>query len=85
MNDIRHKREPMKKKNKTIVRKLTAVSPNNYTGVLEQLKADIQQTQLRAALSVTKELILFYWRTGKLLSEMISNQGWGFKNFREAF
>jgi predicted nuclease of restriction endonuclease-like (RecB) superfamily len=83
MNDTRHKREPMKKKNKTIVSKLEVITPNTYTGVLEQLKADIQQTQLRAALSVTKELILFYWRTGKLLSEMISNQGWGSKTLEK--
>lgn len=70
-------------KKKTIVRKSDVVNPNNYAGVLEQLKADIQQTQLRAALSVTKELILFYWRTGKLLSEMISNQGWGSKTLEK--
>jgi predicted nuclease of restriction endonuclease-like (RecB) superfamily len=52
---------------------------NSYTKVLEQLKADIQQTQLKATLSVTKEATLLYWRTGKILSEMVLKNEWGSK------
>lgn len=53
--------------------------PENYTKVFERLKADIQQTQLKAALAVTKELIMLYWRTGKVLLEMSVKGGWGAK------
>ena len=55
------------------------VDPKGYAKLFEQLKADIKQTQLRAALSVTKELILLYWRTGKVLSEKVNNERWGSK------
>lgn len=68
----------MTKKN-AISRKNDLVDPKGYTKLFEQLKADIKQTQLRAALSVTKELILLYWRTGKVLSERVYNEGWGAK------
>ncbi|MFH0898613.1 MAG: PDDEXK nuclease domain-containing protein, partial [bacterium] len=43
------------------------------------LKKDIQQTQLQAALAVTRELIMLYWRTGKSLSEKITKEKWGAK------
>lgn len=47
--------------------------------LLGQIKTDIQQSQLIAALSVTKELTLLYWRIGKMLSEKITIEGWGAK------
>jgi predicted nuclease of restriction endonuclease-like (RecB) superfamily len=56
-----------------------AVNQSSYANVFDRLKADIQQTQLKAALSVTKEVTLLYWRTGQVLSEMVSNGGWGAK------
>jgi hypothetical protein len=62
----------MPKKNESIV-------PKSYSKVLEQLKTDIQQTQLKAALSVTKELTMLYWRTGKTLSQWSSEEKWGAK------
>ncbi len=46
---------------------------------MDQIKNDIRQAQLRAALSVTRELTTLYWRFGKRLSENISEQGWGAK------
>ena len=48
-------------------------------GSTPQLKADIQQTQLKAALSVTKELTMLYWRIGKALLKKSSQEGWGAK------
>ena len=51
--------------------------PASYSRFLEQIKTDILQTQLRAALSITKELIMFYWRTGKILSTKAKDAGWG--------
>ena len=52
---------------------------SNYITFLNEVKADIQQTQLRAALSVTQELTKLYWRIGKRLSERASEEGWGAK------
>ena len=37
------------------------------------------QTQLKAALSVSFELTMLYWRIGKELSEKIVVEGWGAK------
>lgn len=51
----------------------------SYGSLLQQIKTDIQQSQLRAALSVTKELTLLYWRIGKTLSEKIAEEKWGAK------
>ena len=52
---------------------------SGYATFLDQIKSDIRQAQLRAALSVTRELTTLYWRIGKRLSENISEQGWGAK------
>ena len=64
---------------KPVSKKTDIADPNSYAKLFEQLKLGIKQTQLRAALSVTKELIMLYWRTGKMLSEKINNEGWGSK------
>lgn len=56
----------------------TLTSPN-YIAFLEQIKADILQAQLKAALSITTELTLLYWRIGKMLSEKIDVEAWGTK------
>jgi predicted nuclease of restriction endonuclease-like (RecB) superfamily len=52
---------------------------NEYANFLENIKKDILQTQLRAAVSVTEELTLLYWRIGKALSEKMKAKGWGAK------
>ncbi len=62
-----------------MVKKNELAIPKSYAKVFEQLKADIQQTQLKAALSVTKELTMLYWRTGKVLLKRSSKEGWGAK------
>lgn len=59
--------------------KMTAVNLDKYINFLNQIKSDIQQTQLRAALSVTHELTNLYWRIGKSLCEKILEEGWGAK------
>jgi predicted nuclease of restriction endonuclease-like (RecB) superfamily len=59
----------------------SSIDSKNYLQVFEQLKADIRESQFRAALSVTQELILLYWRTGKTLAEKVQKEGWGAKIF----
>lgn len=66
-------------KKKVVLRKNDLIAPKGYAKLFDQLKTDIKQTQLRVALSVTKELVLLYWRTGKVLSEKVNNEKWGAK------
>src|SRR6185295_16138494 len=62
-----------------MIKKNELVIPKNYAKIFEQLKTDIHQTQLKAALSVTKELTMLYWRTGKALLKRSSKEDWGAK------
>ena len=57
----------------------TKVSNKEYAKLLENIKINILKTQLKAALSVTKELTLLYWRIGKTISEKMGVEGWGAK------
>jgi predicted nuclease of restriction endonuclease-like (RecB) superfamily len=59
--------------------KLTTIDMSAYIDFLNQVKSDIQQTQLRAAFSVTHELTNLYWRIGKKLSEKVADEIWGAK------
>jgi predicted nuclease of restriction endonuclease-like (RecB) superfamily len=67
------------KRKKLIGKSNNIASQNSYVKLLEQLKSDIKKAQLRAALSITKELIMLYWRIGKVLSEKTHKEGWGAK------
>lgn len=67
----------MSKKNN--IKKIDNLESKNYAQFLEHVKKDILQTQLRAAQSVTAELILLYWRLGKSISEKIDAEDWGAK------
>jgi len=53
--------------------------PADYESWLGQLKHTIQATQVRAALSVNKELISLYWQIGSDILERQQQQGWGSK------
>lgn len=64
---------------KKISKKTGILVDKSYRKVFELLKNDIQESQLRAALSVTKELTLLYWRAGKVLLEKTEREGWGAK------
>lgn len=72
---------PREKKTKYVpaVSKNKPVNSKSYLQVFELLKSDIRQSQLKAALSVTKELTLLYWRTGKMLAGKVNKEGWGAK------
>ena len=53
-----------------------------YKEAFELLKDDIKKSQLKAALSITKELTMLYWRTGKTISEKIQKEEWGAKTLK---
>lgn len=64
---------------KNITKKNMNLPAKEYAQFLEHIKYDIQQTQLRTAQSITRELTLLYWRIGKALAEKIKGEGWGSK------
>lgn len=49
----------------------------SYVALLEQLKADIAQARVRAALAANRELIALYWRIGAAIVERQRSEGWG--------
>lgn len=50
-----------------------------YAKTLGDLKHQIQEAQIRAAVSVNRELIRLYWSIGALIISKQSNHGWGEK------
>ena len=46
--------------------KLSKRYDSEYTEWLNELKSKIQSTQIKAALSANKEMILLYWKFGAL-------------------
>jgi len=48
-----------------------------YIDWLNSIKAQIQQAQIKAALSVNSELITLYWNIGKSIFEKQEIKGWG--------
>ena len=57
----------------------TPIIPEGYETFLRGLKQRIQQAQIRAALSVNRELVLLYWQTGRDILQRKKEQGWGAK------
>jgi len=48
-----------------------------YRAWIEELKSEIQKAQIKAAISVNRELLKLYWRIGGSISEKIRNEKWG--------
>ena len=57
--------------------KPSGVLPVGYTTLLANLKARVRAAQLRAAVSVNRELILLYWEIGKIIVEAQKTKGYG--------
>ena len=53
--------------------------PDGYATLLGDLKQQIRSAQIRAALSVNRELLHLYWQIGRLLVERQKNARWGAK------
>lgn len=51
----------------------------NYKSLLGEIKSRLQRAQLRAHVSVNRELIQFYWEVGILIIERQKNAHWGDK------
>src|ERR1700737_4953592 len=53
--------------------------PDMYDSFLEALKDRIRSAQVRAALSVNRELVVLYWSIGRDILTRQKNEGWGAK------
>jgi predicted nuclease of restriction endonuclease-like (RecB) superfamily len=51
--------------------------PAVYDSFLQELKDRIRAAQVRAALSVNRELVLLYWSVGRDILTRQENEGWG--------
>jgi|688.fasta_scaffold369534_1 predicted nuclease of restriction endonuclease-like (RecB) superfamily len=52
-----------------------------YQNLLNEIKARLKKSQLRAAIAVNHELIQFYWEVGNLIIERQEQSKWGDKLF----
>lgn len=50
-----------------------------YEDFLHDLKERIKRAQIRAALSVNRELVLLYWQIGRDILQQQKQKGWGAK------
>jgi predicted nuclease of restriction endonuclease-like (RecB) superfamily len=53
--------------------------PDGYAPLLAELKVRVRSAQLKAAVSVNRELILLYWHIGSEILRCQKEQGWGAK------
>jgi predicted nuclease of restriction endonuclease-like (RecB) superfamily len=55
------------------------VLPDGYPVFLQELKQHIRESQLRASVSVNRELVLLYWRIGRDILTRQEREHWGAK------
>jgi predicted nuclease of restriction endonuclease-like (RecB) superfamily len=68
--------------NKQVTTARTSVQGDEFVGYadfLQEVKARVQNAQVRAALAVNKELVLLYWSIGHDILARQQEQGWGAK------
>lgn len=54
-------------------------APEGYGEFLSEIKDQIQASQVRASLAVSRELTLLYWRIGREILDRQARHGWGSK------
>jgi len=68
---------PREKPNRSKLADSAAVRPDGYRALLTDIKARIRVAQIKASLSVNRELILLYWDIGEVIVSRQRSQGWG--------
>lgn len=53
--------------------------PVGYTELLFDLKSRVRAAQVRASLSVNRELVVLYWQMGRSILQRQGEEGWGAK------
>ncbi len=66
-----------KRQNRSDSKRPTASLPPDYSALLVDVKNRIRVAQIKASLSVNRELIQLYWDIGHLMVERQRAQGWG--------
>lgn len=66
------RKQPVREPDAELVRETTG-----YAVLLDDIKQRIRTSQVRAALSVNRELILLYWDIGRSIAERQQAEGWG--------
>ena len=51
----------------------------SYISLLEEIKQTFQQSRLKAAIVVNRELLQFYWEVGNLIIQKQQQSSWGDK------
>ncbi len=70
----------MKKKKSTIVRRLsTSFLAKDYVETFTIIKQKVEESQVKAVLSVNTELLKLYWFIGKILTDKQESSDWGAK------
>jgi hypothetical protein len=59
------------------VSKSLRAGPADFPKLLREIKARIQQAQMRAVLSVNAELVHLYWDIGRMIDGRQRREGWG--------
>ncbi|GAP99871.1 PDDEXK nuclease domain-containing protein [Leptolyngbya sp. NIES-2104] len=59
--------------------KSSSLVPEGYSQLLSDLKDRIRTAQVRAAVSVNRELVLLYWQIGQMILDRQAQAGWGAK------
>lgn len=52
-------------------------SRGDFSRLLKEVKARIQQSQMRAVLTINAELVQLYWDVGRLIDRRQKQEGWG--------
>lgn len=55
----------------------TIPKSQDYAALIADLKSRVRAAQIKAAISVNRELIALYWDLGGLISERIERARWG--------
>jgi predicted nuclease of restriction endonuclease-like (RecB) superfamily len=58
-------------------KKAHPITSTDYLNTLAELKRQIREAQLKAAVSVNRELVRLYWNIGKTIAEKQEKSGWG--------
>ena len=53
--------------------------PKSYPAFLQELKQRIRESQVRASLSVNRELVMLYWQIGRDILVRQERENWGAK------
>jgi len=61
------------------VQQPVAQLPEGYPGLVEDIKARVRSTRVKAALAANSELVLLYWHIGRAILERQHEEGWGAK------